>query len=373
MIQKLFLLSILVLTPLISFSSFAAIQFSPSGSTQFVGNLEGGAPVPPSLCPAGMLAVGMEGSEVNDQNKPTELGYMSTYATRCGEPKIDPATSVVGLAYTVSTPLTNTAQSTSSGPIKSLDCPTNMAMVGYSGFQRANDKYKMADGITPKKLVDALRPRCAKISFDKTLNKLVTSTATDADATLSVIPSPAGAGAEAIANADCAANTVVNGFVGRVGNLFDKFELACAKIDATAITIDINNANPSDYQVVLNTEPKTMDIIGLNKSPIIAQPGMYSMALVRKSDGKRFENFDCKSVTAATPYMIKLEMDKPLSCTVKPDPNSGTTVATASSAATVANGTPIGYDWLAPFLITVGTVLPLATLLLIGAFRKKSE
>jgi hypothetical protein len=312
----LFLVAIFALT-IVSVSSFAAIKFVDAGTTQFVGNATGGAEVPAVPCPTGMVAVGMEGSEIIAPGAEATLGFMSAYATRCGTPVVDPITAAVTITYTSSTAVTKTGLAANSGPIKSIDCPANHVVVGYSGFYRT---------IGTTNLVDALRPRCATIAFDKTTSKLVIATPVDADKDLTVIPSPAGATAVKIENLDCPAGSVVNGFSGRVGELFDKFQLSCVKMEQALFLLNIDTPNPSDYKIVLNTEPKTTEVIGSNNTAMIVAPGMYNVSVVRKSDGKVFTNLDCTGVTSATPYMLKLEADKPSpACKIKPDASGSST------------------------------------------------
>jgi hypothetical protein len=337
----LFLVAIFALT-IVSTSTFAAFNLVPTGSTQFVGNATGGAEIPAVNCPVGTVAIGMEGTEVVAPGPESALGFMNSYATRCGTLTIDPNTAAVKIAYSVTTPTTKSGI-TNSGPVKSIDCPANSVVAGYSGFQRV---------LGTTSLVDALRPRCTTISLDKTANKLVTSAFIDADTALTVIPSPAGATATKIENADCTAGSFVNGFSGRVGELFDKFQLGCAKIEQAVLLVDITDGNPSDYKIVVNTEPKTTEIIGGNKVPMILAPGNYNVSVVNKNDGKVYTNFDCKGITSATPYMIKLVADQPSpACSIKPS---------------AAMSGSMSSDWYTPWLWLIGALFPLAAYILFG-------
>jgi hypothetical protein len=312
----------LVLLMSLSLTSNAFVRFVDNGTTVLVGNTTGGTPVVPSpVCPQGTVAIGMEGQEAVAPADPSAIGFLVSYATRCGIPTVDFATGKVDAPYSASSILTKTFFANSPGPLKSLDCPTGTVMVGFSGFQRAHTQYKDPAGAFLK-LVDALRPRCASISYDPALNRLVSGTVIDADATLSVIPSLPGVGSEIINNADCPASSLVNGFSGNTGNLFDKFQLSCVKVEQTTLIVSIIDANPSDYEVIAVTA-KGDSNTGFHKRPMILEPDTYTLTLVKKSTGEKFSNFVCTPVISPQPdpYVIKLDNEKVDTCTIQPIPD----------------------------------------------------
>ncbi len=321
MINKIIFSLTLLIALRFGLNSNAFLGFEPAGDTAYVGNTQGGGPVPPQNCPYGLIAIGMEAADQIAPGEPESLGLLVAYATRCGEAVIDYTTGALEAKYVETTAFTKTSLSNNSGPVAILDCPIGTVLVGYAGYQNTSPIYKMEDG-SPKFLVDALRPRCSAVKYDTTLNRIVLGAIVDANATKSVIPSAPEPNAVLIDNADCPIGSLVNGFSGRTGNLFDLFQLSCVKITQSTLIVSIEGPDYADYDVVVTPTGKAENIIGSHKVPLILEPGDYSLTLVKKSDGSKFENFVCTpdSSTTTSPYTLTLVNEKVVTCTILPTP-----------------------------------------------------
>ena len=81
--------STIIFGSIILIKSKANFNITPSGFTTSVGG-PGGTETGLQSCPAGTVAIGMEGKDVTQVNAIREgYGYLSDYATRCGTYTID--------------------------------------------------------------------------------------------------------------------------------------------------------------------------------------------------------------------------------------------------------------------------------------------
>jgi hypothetical protein len=307
------ILNILVLSLVLSvtFSSNANFGFKPTGVTQIIGG-SGGSPVGPITCPNGLVAIGMEGKEIENPSASAEsFGYLSDYITRCGEFIVD-STNNISTKYVSSSSNTTVNIKETRGPSKSIDCPSGSVLVGFSGYERNNNTFS-------KLLVDSIRPRCSKMVYDSAKNKIVLESAKDVSVELIPSTPPANSTATAVNNRDCPSNEVIYGFQGRVGELFDQFSLACASIDQSTLQVSIGGPNYANYQVLI-VDSKGNTIIGAHKQPIVLPVGEYTLSIKNTVTSKVYSNFDCPTIkpVTANPYKIMTVNDQYIGCTIEP-------------------------------------------------------
>jgi hypothetical protein len=293
--------------------SLSAVSLTPSGQTKFVGG-GGGEPIGPFPCPAGTIAIGMNGNEVNQATSDNN-GFLASYTTRCGTFDIDSKTFAVTTTYTVNSAVANVGTTDTRGTSVTIDCPSGSVVSGFNGFQRAHATFTFEG--SPTILVDAIRPRCSQLIYDgKTLS---VSPATDVTG-LAVIPSAPGATAEPIGNADCPTGSMLSGFMGRTGQLFDRFQLDCAVINQAGLTVTIDSPNPNDYEI------QAKDDLGniakfTNLLPGLLVPGTYTLTLVNTVTAKTYSDFTCTPTipTTTSPYTINLANNTSNNCTITPE------------------------------------------------------
>jgi hypothetical protein len=312
----LMIVSTLVLGSIILLKSKASFTITPSSFTPSVGG-NGGSETGLQSCPIGTVAIGMEGKDVTQADAIREgFGYISDYSTRCGTYTIDPSTKTVTTTYDSTTPAVSGFIIASRTPLpKSVDCPNGSVLGGYTGFQKFNASHNTT-------LVNALKPRCSTLTIDPVTNLLVVGPKTDSGLDY-VVTAPA-AGSDPIAKADCDANSVVTGFQGRVGELFDLFKLACGNINQTSLSISIIELDYSQYQIIA-TDSTGAKTIFSHKEPTILTPDTYTLQLENKLTGEIAGKFDCKTEIVVnpnsnlSPYQVKLTNNSTNYCTVNPN------------------------------------------------------
>jgi hypothetical protein len=311
----LMIVSTLILGSIILLKSKASFTITPSGFTPSVGG-NGGSETGLQSCPIGTVAIGMEGKDVTQADAIREgFGYISDYATRCGTYSIDPSAKIVTTSYDSTTPAVSGFIVASRTPLpKYVDCPNGSVLGGYTGFQKFNASHNTI-------LVNALKPRCSSLSIDPVTNLLVVGPKTDS-ALDYVVTAPA-AGSDPIAKADCDADSVVTGFEGRVGELFDLFKLACGNINQASLSVSIIELNYSQYQIIATDSTGDKTIFS-HKEPTILTPETYTLQLENKLTGEIKGIFECKTEIVLnpssnqTPYQIKLTNNSTNYCTVNP-------------------------------------------------------
>jgi hypothetical protein len=314
-ILMLMFLSLATIAIALTQSATAAISLTPSGETREVGGV-GGDLITPVTCPIGTIAIGMEGKEISNPTAQYDgFGFLSDYLTRCGTMSINYSTGEILTQYTTSTNNTSVYMKEPRGLPKIIDCPIGYTVSGYTGYQRRNAQFNNIY------LVDALQPRCGKLSYDINTKKVIIGLSETILATATqYIPSAAGAGAELIPNADCPKPSIITGITGRIGELFDRFAMQCSTINQASIEISISGANYADYKVV------AMDKAGIktelsHKSPQVLAPSEYTLVLENKITGKTQSNFICTPsvLLNAAPYTINIVNNSTVMCTIDTD------------------------------------------------------
>jgi hypothetical protein len=309
----LMVLSTLILGSIILINSKANFTISPSGFTPTVGG-PGGSETGLQSCPLGTIAIGMEGKAVTQTDAVREgFGYLSDYATRCGTYTIDPITKEISTNYDSTTASVSGFIVASRTPIpKALDCPNGSVLGGYTGFQKFNASHNTT-------LVIALKPRCSALTIDLATNLIVIAEKTDYGPDYVVDAPPAGS--DPIAKADCDSNSVVTGFEGRVGELFDLFKLACGTINQASLIVSIAGLNYTDYKVIA-TDGVTSEKYDLThkNAAIIPPSDNYTLILENTKTGETYQNFVCDKalVQVLAPYTIKVDNNQSIFCTIEP-------------------------------------------------------
>jgi hypothetical protein len=293
--------------------SLSAISLTPSGNTKSVGG-DGGSPVGPFPCPAGTIAIGMNGNEIN-QTTSDNNGFLAAYTTRCGTFDIDSKTFAVTTTFTVNSAVASVGTGDTRGTAVTIDCPSGSVVSGFNGYERPHATFTFNG--SPTILVDALRPRCSQLIYDG--KSLTIGPSTDV-AGLALIPSPAGATATPIGNADCPSGSMLSGFMGRTGQLFDKFQLDCAIINQAGLTITIDNPTPNDYEIQVKDDLGNITKF-TNLLPGLLVPGTYTITLVNTVTAKTYSNFTCTPTTptSTSPYTINLANNTNNNCTITPE------------------------------------------------------
>jgi hypothetical protein len=311
----LMIVSTLILGSIILLKSKASFTITPSGFTPSVGG-NGGFETGLQSCPIGTVAIGMEGKDVTQADAIREgFGYISDYATRCGTYSIDPSTKTVTTTYDSTTPAVSGFIVASRTPLpKFVDCPNGSVLGGYTGFQKFNTSHNTT-------LVNALKPRCSSLTIDPATNLLVVGPKTDSGLDY-VVTAPA-AGSDPIAKADCDADSIVTGFEGRVGELFDLFKLACGNINQSSLSVSVIELDYLQYQIIA-TDSTGAKTVFAHKEATILNPDTYTLQLENKLTGEIAGIFECKTDIVVNPnsnpatYQIKLANNTTNFCTVNP-------------------------------------------------------
>jgi hypothetical protein len=277
----------------IGLSPFIATEVTPKvGGT-------GGSPTGLKACPEGQLAIGFEGKELVNPGD-VEDGLLTDYRTLCGTFDVDYST---GSIKTTNVPfsagadilVSGSTKITRSASFKSAICPSDSVLTGFEGVS----KFSAGRNVD---LIDGLRPRCSKLTVDTATKNLkfgLPVTLTDG-----WVPSAPTAGQTPVV-ADCASNYVIRGFLGNIGEMFDLFQLACAKLNQASVEFSIIAPNYADYSVIttdLNGNP--IDI--KHKTPQLLVPGKYKFTLKNNVTGKIYSDFKC---TGATPAAVTPALD----------------------------------------------------------------
>ena len=291
-------------------NSKANFTFTPTGFTNSVGGT-GGTETGLQDCPIGTIAIGMEGRVVTDVNAVREgYNYLSDYATRCGTITIDYSDNSVETIYNSTTASVSGTIVASRSPLpKIVDCPSTSALGGFSGFQKLNASQNTI-------LVNSLKLRCSVLTTDPVTKLIVAGPKTDGS-TEYIVNEPE-VGATPIANADCPDNSVVTGFQGRVGELFDLFKLACGTIDQASLTVSVIGPDYANYvvDIVDANSPNFFDTT--HKETILLAPSKYYLVLKNTVTNEIFENFICDKILKEDlkKYEIMLAKNTSNFCTI---------------------------------------------------------
>jgi hypothetical protein len=308
----LMILSSLIFGSIILLNAKANITFTPSGYTPSVGG-PGGTETGLQDCPIGTIAIGMEGKDVTEVAAIREgFGYLSDYATRCGTITIEYSSNTVTTTYDSTTANVAGFILASRTPLpKQVDCPNGSVLGGYSGFQKFNASHNTI-------LVNSLKPRCSTLTIDPVTKLLIVGPKTDTG--LDYVVNVPAAGSEPIAKADCEGNSVVTGFEGRVGELFDLFKLACGQINITTLTVSIAGTDYADYKINVIDSSGALIQEGLHKVTTILEPGKYTLSLENTKTGAITNRFVCTDtkVLSTSPYYVELPNNTSNFCIVDP-------------------------------------------------------
>jgi hypothetical protein len=306
----LMILSSLIFGSIILLNAKANITFTPSGFTPSVGG-PGGTETGLQDCAVGTIAIGMEGKDVTEVGAIREgFGYLSDYATRCGTINIDYSSNTVTTNYDSTTANVAGLILASRTPLpKQVDCPNGSVLGGYSGYQKFNASHNTI-------LVNSLKPRCSTLTIDPITKALIIGPKTDAG--LDYVVNVPALGSQPIAKADCDGNTVVTGFEGRVGELFDLFKLACGTINITTLTVSIAGVDYADYKINITDSSGALISEALHKVTTILEPGKYNLSLENTKTGAITNRFVCTDtkVLVISPYYVELPNNTSNFCTV---------------------------------------------------------
>jgi hypothetical protein len=277
----------------IGLSPFVATEVTPKvGGT-------GGNPTGLKACPEGQMAIGFEGKELINPGD-VEDGLLTDYRTLCGTFDIDYST---GSIKTTNVPFAAGADILVSGStkvprspsFKAATCPSDSVLTGFEGVS----KFSAGRSVD---LIDGLRPRCSKLTVDPVTKNLkfgLPTTLTDG-----WVPSAPTAGQTPIV-ADCASNNVIRGFLGNIGEMFDLFQLSCAKLVQASVEFSIIAPNYADYSVI-TTDLSGNPIDIKHKTPQLLIPGNYKFTLKNNVTGKTYSDFKC---TGTTPTAVSPALD----------------------------------------------------------------
>lgn len=306
----------------------------------------GGNPTGLKACPKGQLALGFEGKEVTDPASEVK-GLLTDYRTLCGTFEVDYTTGTIKTTNVPFLPgndirVGGNLLVTKSTDFKSILCPIDSVLSGFVGNALLTTKY-------PVKLIDALRPRCSKITIDATTKLLIVGVAFDQGTEfVPSPPAPASINSEQKV-ADCESGYVVRGFQGFTGEMFDSFQLSCAKLVQASVEFSIVAPNYADYSV-LTTDLDGNPVDIKHKTPQLLVPGNYKFTLKNNVTGKIYSDFKCTGTTptSTTPSLnVTLANGDSVMCTAigAPYPPIISTIDTKAIAdgveSTIVDTTPL--------------------------------